>query len=505
MKVESSIRAEDLAGPLRRVLELAAAKVAALDKRWKPADGAPVFTVDGKYTSRAWTQWTEGFAYGCALLAFDGTDDEALLKLGRRRTLDRMLPHVTHRGVHDHGFNTISSYGNLHRLIREGRAEGDDSLLETLRTAICASAAVQAMRWSPAGKEGEANHSAGESSEKSRMKNGVGYRLDGGGYIYSFNGPHSLFIDTLRTLRVLGLGHQLGHVLMDEHDAVISLLGRLVRHGLTSARYNVYYGRGRDVYDTPDQRGRTVHEAIFNRNDGRFRCPSSQQGYSPFTTWTRGLAWAMLGFAEQLEFLAKVDAAQFKAADLPARPRVLAAFRVAARATCDHYIAQASTRDGLCYWDTGAPGLTQLGDWRGRDANPFNDHEPVDASAAAIAAQGLLRLGHHLGGRGGRHYVQAGLTVARTLFDEPYLSTRSRHEGLLLHSVYHRPNGWDHIPRGRKTPCGEACMWGDYHLLELAVYIQRMQKPGGYLTFFDAIPLRRTRSAARPKARKDAT
>jgi len=33
-----------------------------------------------------------------------------------------------------------------------------------------------------------------------------------------------------------------------------------------------------------------------------FKCPNSQQGYSPFTTWMRGLAWAICGFAEQLEF-----------------------------------------------------------------------------------------------------------------------------------------------------------------------------------------------------------
>ena len=63
---------------------------------------------------------------------------------------------------------------------------------------------------------------------------------------------------------------------------------------------SVYYGKGRDAYDV---RGRVAHEAIFNVNDGNYRCPNSQQGYSPFTTWTRGLAWAMCGFAEQLEFL----------------------------------------------------------------------------------------------------------------------------------------------------------------------------------------------------------
>ena len=39
---------------------------------------------------------------------------------------------------------------------------------------------------------------------------------DGTGFIHSFNGPHSLFIDTMRTLRVLAVAHQLGHVLTGE-------------------------------------------------------------------------------------------------------------------------------------------------------------------------------------------------------------------------------------------------------------------------------------------------
>jgi hypothetical protein len=137
------------------------------------------------------------------------------------------------------------------------------------------------------------------------------------------------------------------------------------------------------------------------------------------------------------------------------------------------------------YWDDGAPGLAKLGDWRARPAEPFNDHEPVDSSAAAIAAQGLIRLGGHLGGSGAK-YTHAGLRVAKTLFAAPYLSEKAEHQGLLLHSVYHRPNGWDHVPPGRKVPCGESSMWGDYHLLELALQIRRVARGEPYVTFFDA-------------------
>jgi hypothetical protein len=57
---------------------------------------------------------------------------------------------------------------------------------------------------------------------------------------------------------------------------------------------------------------------------------------------------------------------------------------------------------------------------------------------------------------------------------------------LLLHSIYHRPNNWDHIPAGRKVPAGESSMWGDYHVLELGVYLSRLAAGKPYLAFFDA-------------------
>lgn len=77
------------------------------------------------------------------------------------------------------------------------------------------------------------------------------------------------------------------------------------------------------------------------------------------------------------------------------------------------------------------------------------------------AAQGLIRLGRYLGTDtvDGKRYVQAGLTSLRTMLTDTYLGVAPDHQGLLLHSVYHQPNGCDHIPEGQKVPCGEACMW----------------------------------------------
>ncbi len=467
MKIDNTITPKTLQKQMTEVLSLAAKKAHLLDKSWDTANGTPVFTVEGKYTTRGWTEWTQGFQYGCAILAYDATGERDLIELGRKNTVDKMAPHVTHVGVHDHGFNNLSTYGNLRRLMREGRLPHNDWELAFYDMAIKASGAVQAARWSgvPVAKPSAA------------LANTTGL-----GYIYSFNGPHSLFVDTMRTCRILGVAWQLGHKLMHENDRAADLLKRSVLHGLCTSQYIIFHGDSSHTYDV---RGRTSHEAIFNRNDGNFRCRSTQQGYSPFSTWTRGLAWAMLGYAEELEFFATIDDNKFHGSTGLQKKDVINVYERAAIDTCDHYINDCSAADGITYWDDGAPGMAKLTDWKSRPADPFNDHEPVDSSASAIAAQGLLRLGKYLGEEKGKTYTQAGLVVARTLFGEPYVATDMNHQGLLLHSIYHRPNNWDHIPPARKVPCNESSLWGDYHLVELAVLLQRLADGKPYLKFFD--------------------
>jgi unsaturated chondroitin disaccharide hydrolase len=469
MKINATLTPRKLQPKLQRVFSLAGEKIRSLDAAWDPSRGTPVFTVAGRYTSRGWTEWTQGFQFGMAFLHFDATGDESSLKLARERTVRLMASHVSHTGVHDHGFNNISTYGNLRRLILEGRVPFNQAELDFTELALKVSGAVQAARHAPTAYRDPWSPVTGSGG------------VAPSGYLYSFNGPQSLFSDTMRSLRVLVLAHQLGHALMGEGDRRINLLHRAMEHAASTARFNVFFGRGRDHYDV---RGRVVHESIFNRNDGQFRCPSSQQGYSPFTTWTRGAAWVICGCAEQLEFLDTLPARELDG--VGGRRAVTALLLETARAASDYYIDGYSARDGIPYWDTGGPDMHRLGDVTRRPADPYNDFEPVDSSAAAIAAQGFIRLGRWLTGRGqaaaGSRYFQAGLTIAGTLFAEPYLSTSRRHQGLILHSVYHRPNGWDHVPRGRRVPCGESSMWGDYHALELALLIQRISE-GTYYAF----------------------
>ncbi|RAK00507.1 glycosyl hydrolase family 88 [Larkinella arboricola] len=458
IQINNALQPADFTTRLQQFWDLSAQKIKLIDTQYDTAKGSPVFTVQGHYTTRGWTEWTQGFQFGSAILQFDATGDTSFLEMGRQKTLTVMAPHISHIGVHDHGFNNVSTYGNLLRLMREGKTEFNEWEKNFYELALKISGAVQASRWTT-------------------MKTG--------GFIHSFNGPHSLFVDTIRSCRAVVLSHSLGHVFQGEGDVVINLLDRALQHMKATADYSVFYGEGRDTYDLW---GRTAHESVFNTKDGNFRCPNSQQGYTGFSTWTRGLAWAMCGFAEQLEYLntfEKTDLEPFGGWTV-----VEAYLLKAARATCDFYIEH-TPANGIPYWDTGAPGLAKMGDYLNRPADPYNDFEPVDSSAAAIGAQGLLRLGKYLSERGdvenGLRYWQAGLTVLDTLFAEPYLSTDPNHQGLILHSIYHRPNGWDYVPEESKIPYGESSMWGDYHAREVALYLQRVLNNEPYYTFFGAL------------------
>ena len=455
IKLRTDLKPTDLSNKLNRFWELSAQKIKLIEKEYDPSKGSPVFTAAGKYTTRGWTEWTQGFQYGSSILQYDATGEKSFLDSGRNNTVQLMAPHVSHTGVHDHGFNNVSTYGNLLRLMKEGKTAFNEWEKNFYELALKVSGAVQASRWTT---------------------------IKDGGFIHSFNGPHSLFVDTIRSVRSLILSYRLGHVLQAEGDVKISLLERAVQHLKATATYSIFYGEGRDQYDLW---GRTAHESIFNVKDGNFRCPNSQQGYTGFTTWTRGLAWAICGFAEELEWFDTLSENELKT--VGGKASIIAMLMKGAKATCDFYIEHTPV-DGVPYWDTGAPNLYKLGDYLSNPADPFNDFEPVDSSAAAIAAQGLLRLGNFLQKKGdavtGERYFTAGLTVMNTLLEEPYLSTNQNHQGLLLHSIYHHPNGWDYVPPGSKIANGESSMWGDYHLREAALYLQRKINNEPYYTFF---------------------
>ncbi len=352
---------------------------------WPPERPAPIWTEGGRWYRQAemWTDWTPGFFAGQMWILAKLLDDAEWRE--RAEVYTRALaPRRFDRDVHDLGFIFLSSWGRWLDFVDEG-----DPLRQHIVDTMVTAATVQSFRFNGAGEHG---------------------------FIYSFNGPQSLFIDVMMNVRLLYWAHQ--------HGASDEVLRRAVEHSRTSARYLV----ARDGSGLGEEDGSVTHEAIFNTEPGRgeFRCRSTQQGYSPFTCWSRGLAWALYGFTVAHESTRDDEFLE-----------------VAER--CAAFYLQRTPEHGVPYWDYGAPNIPD---------------EPFDSSAAAIAGCGLLQLAAQTHSkRKAESYRAAAQTIGRTLTSDEFLGPcHDGEEGLLLHGVYHRPRGWG---------VGGAVMWGDYFFLEL--------------------------------------
>ena len=456
IRIDRTRTPTDLVPKIDRLFALSAGKIRSIEQSSRPGDGAPVFTVEGRYTARGWTEWTEGFQYGSSLLQFDATGEREFLELGRERTLTRMAPHLTHVGVHDHGFNNVSTYGALWRLALEGRIDASEWERRFYALALKVSGAVQARRWTT---------------------------LPDGGYIYSFNGAHSLFVDTIRSLRALALSHLLGHRLVEEQDAQVNLLARLVQHAQATARYNVFYARSGGPYDV---RGRVAHESLFNVANGTYRGPEHAAGLLALQHLD---ARARVGHAGLCR-AARVprDAHRRRRPVVGSRERRAGAPRRGARHVRLLYRLGRLRRwhPLLGHRRARAVGARRLGQPRGRSLQRSRAGRQLGRGHRCAGTASLRHVSSRERGEDGSRYTQAGLRVLDTLFDEagPYLSQDPNHQGLLLHSVYHWPNGWDHVPAGARVPRGESSQWGDYHAREAALYVKRLAENGAYLAFY---------------------
>lgn len=121
-------------------------------------------------------------------------------------------------------------------------------------------------------------------------------------------------------------------------------------------------------------------------------------------------AWAICGFAARVEWFD--DASETDLKVFSGKENILS-FMIKKEQKLPVIFILNTPADGVPYWDTGAPDLYKLGDYLNKPADPFNDFEPVDSSAAAIAAQGLLRFGRYLQQKG-RSRKRRSLLAGRT-------------------------------------------------------------------------------------------
>ena len=82
IKIDLALKPSDLTKRLQKFWDLSGEKIRLIEKHYDESKGSPVFTVGGKYSTRGWTEWTQGFQYGSALLQYDATGEHHFLEIG---------------------------------------------------------------------------------------------------------------------------------------------------------------------------------------------------------------------------------------------------------------------------------------------------------------------------------------------------------------------------------------------------------------------------------------
>ena len=354
-----------LAPKLQEALEFAGQQVRQTIQRYP--DFSPMYTQAGrwKHGGEAWTHWCDGFLPGILWLLHRRAGDGWFREQAERYSRP-LEPRQHDRSVHDLGFIFMSTYHHWYRLTRQPRLR--DVLIQAGRT--------------------------------------MGQRFqEKGGYLSSFIGPESVFIDIMMNVGVIF------YAARETQDAALHRIA--MEHCLTTRRVLV---RGD---------GSTAHEGIFDGGTGAFLRQTTHQGFRGDSCWSRGLTWSLYGFGIAYRYT---------------RDR---RFLETAELNADFYIERTPAH-GVPPWDYDAP--------------PEQRGQP-DSSAAAIAASGLLDLAEFTASRAkARLYRDTALTILQTLAEDEYLArTTPGWEGILKHGVYHIHKG---------LGVDESVMWGDYFFVE---------------------------------------
>jgi unsaturated chondroitin disaccharide hydrolase len=233
-------------------------------------------------------------------------------------------------------------------------------------------------------------------------------RREKGGYLKSFIGPQSLFIDIMMNVGIIFWAAR------ETNDATLRAIA--LEHCCTTAKYLV----------RPD--GSTVHEGIFDLESGKFLREGTHQGYAANSAWSRGQAWAIYGFA------------------------------AAHRLSGEREFLTTALRCADFYLQSAGPGLIPLWDFR------LPPDAPIlwDSSAAAIAASGFLDLAELVSDQASKErFHEAASTILQTLCSDAFLArSQPNWEGILLHGVYHYH---------KNLGVDESVAWGDYFFVEALV------------------------------------
>lgn len=172
------------------------------------------------------------------------------------------------------------------------------------------------------------------------------------------------------------------------------------------------------------------HVAVFDTVDGHFINGYTHQGYSDNSTWARGQSWGIYGFTMCYRETGKPE------------------FLSTAKNLADVFINRLP-EDAIPFWDFDDPDIPNA---------------PKDASAAAIAASGLLELSMVVKDQDLKnHYNTEAFKILAALSSNAYLSG-DKNQSFLLHSTGHKPHN---------SEVDASIIYADYYYFEALTRAKR--------------------------------
>lgn len=174
------------------------------------------------------------------------------------------------------------------------------------------------------------------------------------------------------------------------------------------------------------------HVGSFNQETGEFLRGYTHQGYATESMWARGQSWGIYGFSVAFRETADEE------------------FLNTAIKLADHYIKRLP-ENGIPFWDFDDPAIPNA---------------PRDASAAAVAACGLLELSGLVKDPALKEkYYKAAESYIVELSSGGYLSAETN-QAILLHSTGHYPHN---------SEIDVPIIYADYYYLEALLRLKKLQ------------------------------
>ncbi|WP_372753910.1 glycoside hydrolase family 88 protein [Labilibaculum sp.] len=174
------------------------------------------------------------------------------------------------------------------------------------------------------------------------------------------------------------------------------------------------------------------HLGSFDAETGAFIEGKTHQGYADNSMWARGQTWGIYGFAIAYRESGKKE------------------FLTTSMKMADKFLERLP-EDGIPYWDFDAPVTSET---------------PKDASAAAVAACGMLELYQLIDDEAAKNkYREAATSLLQILSSPKYLSG-DKNQAILLHSTGHKP---------KNKEVDVPIIYADYYYLEALLKLKKIE------------------------------